>query len=350
MDYLKGKGAQINTANSFSKYYLEAEDFDGLDEPLLVAKPTIQVIHESPKKIVSFNKSNDIPFEASINPYQGCEHGCVYCYARKSHEYWGYSAGLDFETKIIVKKSAPTLLEKTFQSKSWKPQTIMLSGNTDCYQPLEAKYQLTRQILEVCLKYRNPVAIITKNSLIKRDVDILEEMSKLNLVSVMFSINSLDEDLRRKLEPRTATSFSKFKVMNQLANLGVKVGVMCAPVIPALNHHEIPNILQKASESGAKYAGYTVVRLNGQIGEVFKDWLGKNFPDRKEKVWNQVCSMHGGNVNDSRVGKRQVGDGKIAESIKMLFKISKLKYFNEEHHSPLSKHHFRRDCTPTLFD
>ena len=349
MDYLKGKGAQINVPNKFSSTQLSTEEISGLDEELLLEKPKTEVFFETPKKIISYNKSPDIGLSASVNPYQGCEHGCVYCYARNSHEYWGFSAGLDFETKIIVKPDSPDLLEKTFLSSSYKPQVIMLSGNTDCYQPLEKKFELTRKILMICLKYRNPIGIITKNALILRDIDILKDLASLNLVHVIFSITSENENLRRILEPRTASARKKFEAMQILSTETIPTGVMNAPIIPSLNHHEIPSILKRASENGAKFAGYTVVRLNGQISKIFKDWLIKNFPDRADKVWHQIQQLHGGSVNDSQFGRRTSGDGEMASVINQLFTVSKRKHFDGKEVPALDVHKFRKGGNYSLF-
>lgn len=349
MDYLKGKGAQINVPNKFLTHHIEAEDYDGLDEELLLERPKTETFYETPKKIISYNKSPDLGMEASINPYQGCEHGCLYCYARNAHEYWGFSAGLDFETKIIVKPDATKLLEQAFLKKSYKPQVIMLSGNTDCYQPLERKYKITRGLLEVMLRYKHPISILTKNALVTRDIDLLSELAKDNLVSVGFSVTTLDENLRRILEPRTASAARKFDAMKRLADAGIPVGIMNAPIIPSLNHHEIPAILKKAAAAGARWAGYTVVRLNGQISKIFKDWLTKNFPDRSDKVWNQIQELHMGNVNDSRFGKRIVGDGNMAAIIKQLFTVSKKKYFTGPDLPALDTSKFRRGGNYTLF-
>ena len=349
MDYLKGKGAQINVANKFLNLRVEAEDFDGLDEELLLDKPPVEIFHETPKKIISTNTSPDIGMNASINPYQGCEHGCVYCYARNSHEYWGFSAGLDFETKLIVKPDAPDLLEKEFLKSSYKPRVIMLSGNTDCYQPIERRFKLTRKLLEVFNKYQHPVGIITKNALVTRDIDILKELAGNNLVHVVFSITSLNEKLRQKLEPRTASAAKKLGAMEALASQGIPTGVMNAPLIPGLNHHEIPGVLKSAAESGAMFAGYTVVRLNGQISKIFKDWLAKNFPDRADKVWHQIQDLHGGKVNDTEYGRRIKGEGKISEIIRKLFEVSKRKYFSDRATPPLDTSHFRQGGSYSLF-
>ena len=327
--YFQGRGAQVNTHNRFNKQMYVNEFPEVIDEEMLQEQQT-QYIEVFAKTIVNKVESPDIPGMYSMNPYQGCEHGCLYCYARTTHEYWGYSSGLDFERKILVKKNAPELLEKAFQKKNWEPSPIMLSGNTDCYQPIERKLEITRKILEVCLKYKHPVSMITKNALILRDLDIISELAKLNLVHVMITITSLNEELRQKLEPRTVTYKNRFKVVKHLADAGVAVGVMTAPIIPGLTSHEIPELIKTAAENGASTAGYTIVRLNGAIADVFKDWLHKNFPDRAEKVWHHIQSCHGGQVNDSRFGTRTRGEGNIAESIRSLFKMSVKKYLKEK--------------------
>lgn len=327
--YQKGRGAQINPHNRFDKQRYVAEVEEMLDEYLLQQEKT-EIIYTYPKTVINKVESDDLGFEYSMNPYQGCEHGCVYCYARNTHEYWGYSAGLDFERKIIVKKNIIELLEKSFSKKSWKPKPIMLSGNTDCYQPVERDLELTRKILMTCLKYKHPVSIITKNSLIKRDLDILVKLAEHNLVSVTFSITGADEKMRLLLEPRTASYKSRLAAMETLTRYGVPCGVMLAPIIPGLNNYDIPTVLEQAGNAGATHAGMSLVRLNGAVGEIFKDWLFKNFPDRAEKVWSQICDCHGGNVNDSRPGVRFRGEGKISESIHQLFNLSKSRYIKEK--------------------
>jgi DNA repair photolyase len=347
-DYFKGRGAQIKTVNKFLKAQYVEEHVEGLDEPLLTA-PTTQVFHEQPKKIVNKVTSPDLGMMYSMNPYQGCEHGCIYCYARNSHEYWGFSAGLDFESKIIVKESAPQLLEKFILNPNWQAVPISVSGNTDCYQPLERKFGITRNILKVFARYRHPLGMITKNGLILRDLDLLTDLAKDNLVHVYISITTLDEDLRRVMEPRTASGIKRLKTVEALAKAGVPVGIMNAPIIPGLNHHEIPQILKAAAEHGASGAGMTVVRLNGSIGKIFEDWLRKNFPDRFDKVWNQICSMHGGNVNDSQFGRRMSGEGNFAETIHQLFSISKKKYFAGKKMPPIDLTKFRRGGNLSLF-
>jgi DNA repair photolyase len=347
-EYLKGRGAQIKTSNKFLKQQYVTQHIEGLDEPLQ-SIPTTQVFFETPKTIVNKVTSPDLGMMYSTNPYQGCEHGCIYCYARNTHEYWGFSAGLDFETKIIVKKDAPRLMEKFILNPNWEPVPISVSGNTDCYQPLERNYELTRGILKVFAHYRHPVGMISKNSLILRDIDILKDLAQDNLVHVYISITTLNEELRRAMEPRTASAMKRLKTVEELSKAGIPVGVMNAPVIPGLNHHEIPAILKAAAEHGALSAGMTVVRLNGSIGKIFEDWLRKNFPDRFEKVWNQICSLHGGNVNDSQFGRRMSGAGNYAEIIHQLFQTSKKKYFGDRKMPPINVNAFRKGGNLSLF-
>lgn len=349
MNYWKGKGAQINVANRFLEHHISTEDLDGIDEELIDSKPRTEVFYETPKKVISYNNSPDVGMEASVNPYQGCEHGCLYCYARNSHEYWGFSAGLDFESKIIVKKDLIPLLEQSFLKQSYKPKVLMLSGNTDCYQPLERKFKLTRGVLKLCLKYRHPVAIVTKNALVEKDLDILEELADDNLVRVIFSITTKNEKLRRILEPRTSSAINKLKTIERLSKVNIPVGIMNAPIIPSLNHHEIPEILKSTASCGAKFAGYTVVRLNGQISNIFRDWLVKNFPDRADKVWHQIEALHKGKVNDSEFKKRMSGEGEIAAVIKQLFKVSVRKYFPQNEIAPLNLASFRKGGNYSFF-
>jgi DNA repair photolyase len=348
MDYLKGRGAQIKTGNKFLLNEYVAEHIEGLDEEMMTA-PITQIFEDTPKKIINKVDSPDLGMAYSMNPYQGCEHGCIYCYARNTHEYYGFSAGLDFESKIIVKKNAPALLEQQLLHPKWHAVPIMLSGNTDCYQPQEKEFELTRGMLKVLVKYRHPVGLITKNSLILRDLDLLTDLAKDNLVNVMISITTLDEDLRRKMEPRTATSLKRLKVVEELNKAGVPTGIMNAPIIPGLNHHEIPAVLQAASEHGALGVGMTVVRLNGAIGKIFEDWLRKNFPDRFEKVWNQISDLHGGEVNDSVFGRRMRGSGNLAEIINQLYRTSKRKYFEGRSFPPYDLTKFRRGGNFSLF-
>lgn len=347
-EYLKGRGAQIKTANKFLKGQYVTEHIEGLDEPLQSA-PTTQVFVENAKTIVNKVTSPDLGMMYSTNPYQGCEHGCIYCYARNTHEYYGFSAGLDFESKIIVKKDAPRLVEKFILNPNWDPVPISVSGNTDCYQPLEKKYELTRGILKVFAQYRHPVGMISKNSLVLRDIDILKDLAQDNLVHVYISITTLNEDLRRVMEPRTASAAKRLKTVEALAKADIPVGIMNAPVIPGLNHHEIPSILKAAADHGARSAGMSVVRLNGSIGKIFEDWLRKNFPDRFDKVWNQICSLHGGSVNDSQFGRRMSGEGNHAEIIHQLFTAAKRKYFAGRKMPPINVMAFRKGGNLSLF-
>jgi DNA repair photolyase len=347
-DYFSGRGAQIKTTNKFLKNQYVTDHIEGLDEPLL-ENPDTQVFEENAKKIINKVDSPDLRNMYSMNPYQGCEHGCIYCYARNTHEYYGFSAGLDFESKIIVKKNAAELFEKHILSSKWEALPIMLSGNTDCYQPQERKYQLTRSVLKVMARYRHPVGIITKNGLVTRDIDILKDLASDNLVQVYISITTLNEELRRKMEPRTASGFKRLNTVEQLAKAGIPVGIMNAPLIPGLNHHEVPEILKAASNAGALTAGMTVVRLNGSIGKIFEDWLRKNFPDRFEKVWNQISSLHGGNVNDSQFGRRMSGEGNIAEAIHQLFAVSKKRFFHGKTMPPYDLTKFRKGGLLSLF-
>jgi len=346
--YFKGRGSQIKTENRFLKSHYVTEHPEGLDEPLL-ENPHTQIFHENPKKIINKVTSPDLGMMYSMNPYQGCEHGCIYCYARNTHEYYGFSAGLDFESKIIVKKNAPRILEQQLLHPNWNAVPIMLSGNTDCYQPQERKFELTRNLLKVLARYKHPVGLITKNSLILRDLDVLKELAADRLVHVMISITTLNEDLRRIMEPRTASALKRLQTIEALATEKIPVGVMTAPIIPGLNHHEIPTLLKAAADRGALTAGMTVVRLNGAIEKIFEDWLRKNFPDRFDKVWNQICSLHGGNVNDSVFGRRMAGEGKYAESIHQLYRASKKKYFMGRSMPPLDLTKFRKGGTLSLF-
>lgn len=295
-----------------------------LHEEELEVKTTYTEIF--PKTILNEVKSPDIKLDWSMNPYQGCEHGCVYCYARTTHEYWGLGPGLDFERKIFYKKNAADLLRKAFDSKSWKPAAIMTSGNTDCYQPIERKLKLTRGLLEVCLEYKNPVGLITKNSLIERDLDLLQELAKDNLVKVVISITSLDEDLRSKLEPRTSTAKNKLRTIEVLKSNNVPVEILMGPVIPGLNSHEIPAIIEAAANAGADWASYTMVRLNGAIGEIFEQWVEQTFPDRAQKILNQIREVNGGLLSNTIAGKRMSGKGNVAQIINQLFNLHRSKF------------------------
>lgn len=341
---IKGRGAQANVHNRFFELSHETRD-DFLEfcrkEDEVVDKNKTLYLEVFPKNIINKVTSPDVGMLYSMNPYQGCEHGCVYCYARNSHEFWGYSAGLDFERRILVKKDATKLLEEKLKHKNWKAHPIVLSGNTDCYQPAEKKFEITRQCLEVFLKYKHPVAIITKNALILRDLDILKQLAKSNLIGVNISITSLSEDTRRILEPRTASIKKRLETVKILSENNIPVNVMLAPIIPSINSHEILPLAKAASDYGAVSIGYTIVRLNGAIGQIFSEWIRQTMPDRAEKVLHQIESCHGGTLNDSRFGTRMRGEGKIAEQIHALMRLARLKYF---------KHKAMQDLNTLLHD
>ncbi len=325
-----GRGAQLNTHNRFLKHRYESTN-----DPVMAWQleedddnPRTKFIEVFPKNILSKNNSPDIPFDYSINPYNGCEHGCVYCYARNSHEYWGYSAGIDFEEKILYKPNGHTMLREIFRSGKWKPELIVLSGNTDCYQPAERKMQLTRKLLEVFLEHKHPVGIITKNALILRDLDILKELNALNLVGVTLSITTLNEGIRRTMEPRTSSVANKLKALENLTAAGIPVNINMAPIIPGINSDEIFNIVEEVGKRGASSVSYIMARLNGQIAEIFEDWLHKTLPDRAEKVLNLIRESHGGTLNESRWKTRMKGEGKFAENVSDMFKVARKQFIN----------------------
>lgn len=338
---IKGRGSQSADHNPFLRHKVVAEHHEAIDEEKELAAKT-EFFKEHPRRIVNAVTSPDIPMPYSMNPYQGCEHGCIYCYARTTHHYWGFNAGMDFESKIIVKENAPDLLRAQFEKKSWEAAPIMLSGNTDCYQPAEKRYKLTRKLLEVCLEYRNPVGVITKNSLVTRDIDILKELAQMDLVHVAVSITTLDEKIRRKMEPRTATGKKRLEVVKELSSNGIPVNLMLAPIIPGINSHEINTIMEKAAQAGALGAGYTFVRLNGAIGDLFEEWVRTQFPDRADKVLNQINGAHGGKLSESRFGKRMRGEGPMAEAVKEMFRIAKQRFFSFKKMPEFNCDSFRR--------
>lgn len=344
-DIIKGQGAQRNVINRFDRYTYEPEE-----EDFETVKTSFTEVF--PKTIVNQVKSEDLPMEYSMNPYQGCEHGCSYCFARPTHEYWGYSAGIDFERKIMVKKNAPQLLEKFFQKRGYRPAPILLSGNTDCYQPAERQFEITRKILQVCLDYRHPVHVLTKNALVLRDIDILKPLSEQNLVSVSLSIPTINEELRRKMEPRTSSAKNKLKAIEILSENKIPVNVMVAPIIPGLNSDEPLSILKAVSEAGAKSFGYTLVRLNDSVESVFVNWIEHAFPDRAQKVLNLIRSMRGGKLGEKRYFDRQKGEGNIAEMIHNTFKIGRKKFFDGTDFPKLSTQNFTgaKDQQLRLFD
>ena len=349
-DMIRGRGAQINPKNRFDQYEYSNDPRDMVDE----ADDLVQTEYKQvfPKTILNKVDSPDIGFTYSMNPYQGCEHGCIYCYARNSHNYWGYSAGMDFERKILVKSNAPQLLAKALRKKNWEPLPIMLSGNTDCYQPIEKELKITRQILEVLQRFQFPVGLITKNALITRDIDILQPMAEKRLAKVAISLTTLDETTRRLLEPRTATVQKRLDTIQKLTQANILVNVMIAPIIPGINDHEILAIAKKVASLGARSIAYTMVRLNGDVAEIFEDWIRKAMPDRADKVLNKIKACHGGQLNDSRFGVRMRGEGKIADIIKAQIELAKKQYFPNVEKIPYDLSHYQKVMNPqrSLFD
>jgi DNA repair photolyase len=335
----RGRGAASNPANRFEHVVLERHiDWDPEQDPA----PRTQFLRDLSQTIITRNDSPDIPFNASLNVYRGCEHGCSYCYARNSHEFLGFSAGLDFETKIMVKENAPELLRNELSSPKWKPQLLAMSGVTDCYQPVERRLQLTRKCLAVLAEFRNPVGIVTKNHLVTRDIDILRELAAHQAVMVHLSINSLDRELARKLEPRASLPKQRLAAVEALAKAGIPAGVLVAPVIPALNDYEIPAVLAAAKAAGAGSAGMVILRLPLTVSPIFEQWLGQNFPEKKEKVLGRIRAIRGGKLNDPRFGSRMSGEGIFADQITQIFHVARRKAGIPEHGPELSTAGFRR--------
>jgi DNA repair photolyase len=315
---IRGRGAISSPTNRFFKLVFKRDPEAGPEE----ISPKTEFLRDSSKSIIAHNDSPDVGFSTSVNPYRGCEHGCIYCYARPTHEYLDFSPGLDFETKILVKEDAPELLRKEMSAKKWKPQLLAFSGVTDPYQPIERKLMLTRKCLEVCLDFRNPVGIITKNNLVTRDIDILQKLAEFNCAAVFVSVTSLNPDLARIMEPRASVPERRLAAIEALSQAGIPAGVMVAPVIPGLTDHEIPTIVEAAAKAGAKHAGLTIVRLPYGVKELFEQWLNEHFPDRKDKVLNHLRAMRHGKLNNNDFGERMSGDGPFAEQIKSLFRLS----------------------------
>jgi DNA repair photolyase len=316
------RGAGENPPNRFEQIQLEPDADWNPEEDVL---PRTKFLHDRSVGIISRNDSPDIGFSAGLNPYRGCEHGCIYCYARPTHEYLGFSAGLDFESKIMVKLDAPKLLRRELSSPKWEPQVIFMSGVTDCYQPVERKLKLTRGCLEVLAEFRNPVGIVTKNLLVTRDIDLLGELARHQCVSVSLSITTLDTDLRKILEPRTSPPAARLEAIRKLAAAKIPVSVAVAPVIPGLTDHEMPAILKAAAEAGATHAWFTMLRLPYGVAPLFEQWLGTHFPDRKEKVLNRIKAMRGGKLNNSQWGSRMSGEGLFADQTAQLFDVARRK-------------------------
>lgn len=336
---IHGRGTAENPPNRFEKLvYLRDRDIDDAEQP----SPKTQFLRDVSKSLITYNDSPDVGFEASINPYRGCEHGCIYCYARPYHEYLGFSSGLDFETKILVKEDAPDLLRKELTSRRWAPKILAISGVTDPYQPIERKLQLTRRCLEVLAEFRNPTIIITKNRLVTRDIDQLSELARFDAAAVCVSVTTLDAELARVMEPRTSTPANRLDAIRTLSEAGVPVRVLVAPVIPGLTDHEITSIIASAADAGALYAGYVVVRLPYAVKELFESWLDGHFPDRKKKVLNRIREMRDGKLNDPNFGSRMKGQGVFAEQIRSMFKMAWRKAGIEAGGPELSTAAFRR--------
>ena len=342
---MRGRGSASNPPNRFEQISLERDaDWDPEQDPA----PKTHFYRDLSQTIITYNDSPDIPFNASINAYRGCEHGCSYCYARPFHEYLGFSAGLDFETRIMVKENAPELLRNELSSPKWKPQELAMSGVTDCYQPIERRLKLTRCCLAVLAEFRNPVTIVTKNYLVTRDLDLLRELAAHQAVQVNISITSLDPDLARKLEPRAATPKARLAAVATLARAGVPVGVLVAPAIPAINDHEIPSVIAAAKAAGASWAYTEVLRLPLTVAPVFQEWLERHFPDRKEKVLGRIRAIRGGKLNDPRFGSRMRGEGIFADQISQIFHAACRKFGLPEDGPELSTASFRRPGGPQL--
>lgn len=315
----RGRGAATNPANRFQALHLEREeDWDPAADPA----PRTQFLRDASRTLITYNDSPDLGFGASINPYRGCEHGCIYCYARPTHEYLGFSAGLDFETRILVKEDAPELLRAELASRKWQPQVISISGVTDCYQPVERRLRLTRRCLEVLAEFRNPVTLVTKNHLVTRDIDVLQRLAAHQAAVVHVSITTLDATLTPWLEPRASLPGHRLEALRRLTEAGIPAGVVVAPVIPGITDHEIPAILEAAAGAGARHAGYVMLRLPHGLGPLFEDWLDRHFPDRKEKVLGRVRALRGGRLNDPRFGSRMRGDGAWADQAEALFEVA----------------------------
>lgn len=334
---IKGRGAALNPTNRFETIAVERDpEVPGPDHV------ETSLLRDTSRSLITRNDSPDVGFEVSINPYRGCEHGCVYCYARPFHEYLGFSAGLDFESRILVKEDAPEILRKELSSPRWKPQTLAMSGVTDCYQPVERKLEITRRCLEVLAEFRNPVGVITKNELVTRDIDHLSVLAEHGAVAVYLSITTLESEVARKMEPRASHPRDRLKAIEKLAAAGIPVGVMVAPVVPAITDHEMPKILEAAASAGATSAGYVVLRLPGAVTGLFEDWLERHFPDRKEKVLNRLRDLRGGKLYDPRFGSRMRGEGLFADQIRATFETFKRRYGLDQPRPELSTASFRR--------
>ena len=341
---IKGRGASYNTVNRFEKIEFIPDEKEIENS----TKPKTTFYSDTTKSIITYNESPDIGFEASINPYRGCEHGCVYCYARPTHEYLDLSAGLDFETKIFVKENADILLKKELSSKKWKPQPIAISGVTDCYQPAEKHFKITRKCLETLLEFKNPVGVVTKNFLITRDIDILSKLAEFNGALAVISITTLDPKLARLMEPRTSQPYLRLKTIEKLSNSGIPTMVLIAPVIPGLTDHEIPKIIESSVNAGAVSAAYVMLRLPYSVKDIFTNWLDTYFPERRNKVINRIKAVRGGKLNNNDFFKRQIGEGIFAEQVSSMFKITSKKFKIDNYKINLNSDSFKNPNTKQL--
>ncbi len=334
---IRGRGAATNPLNRFETISIDFDEPDGQKNEL----KSTQYFKDSSKTFITYNDSPDVGFDASINPYRGCEHGCIYCYARPTHEYLGLSAGLDFESKIFIKENGPKILEKELSRPKWKPQVLGISGVTDPYQPIERHFKLTRRCLEVLAKFKNPVVIITKNHMVTRDLDLLRELSSINAALVMVSITTQNRGLTQIMEPRTSIPSRRFEAIEKLTAAGIKTGILAAPIIPGLTDHEIPSIVKMAADAGAVCAGYVMLRLPYAVAPLFENWLERHYPDRKDKVLNRIRDIRGGKLNDPQLGTRMRGEGVFADEIRNLFDLSCRKAGLNREKPNLTAHHFR---------
>jgi DNA repair photolyase len=316
---LRGRGASWNPPNRFERLHVDREGWTDPDDP----PPQTVLLDDATRSILAWNDAPDVGFDVGINPYRGCSHGCAYCYARPTHEYLGFSAGLDFESRILVKRTAPDLLRTALSSKRWQPQVIGLSGNTDAYQPVERRLRITRRCLEVLADFRNPVGIVTKSYLVTRDVDLLESLARHRAVAVVLSVTTLRNELQRALEPRASSPARRLGAIRVLAAAGIPVGVNVAPVIPGLTDHELPEILEAAAEAGASFANTILLRLPHGVKEIFDDWLRRHAPDRRDKVLNRIREMRGGALYDARYEVRGRGEGPWADQLRTLFRVTR---------------------------
>lgn len=342
---ISGRGSADNPKNRFRDTHLQ---YDVDERTGRLSKPKTELFKDHTKNIISKNDSPDIPFEVSLNPYRGCEHGCVYCYARPTHEFLGMSAGLDFESKIVVKYDAPKLLRKTLADKKWKPQTLVMSGVTDPYQPIEKELEITRGCVEVLSKSKHPLAIITKNHLVTRDIDLLKKLTDIGAVKVILSITSLDNDLINTMEPRTSRPRKRIAAVCELTKAGIPVHVNIAPIIPGLTDEEIVPIMEAVAEAGAESVSYTILRLPYGVKDLFVKWLEHHHPNRKNKVINKIKSLKDGKLNRSEFGERFRGEGPYAEQIKSLFKIHTKRLGLNQKRTPLNTKYFKRPETDQL--